>query len=90
MGDSARVNGWVASVPVVEENFYLEPPSSRFPTVHFRHLATANVLFADGHVESPKPSINPIGPWTTDAEAGLAQVKQIFDVGETDDLWDRE
>ncbi len=35
-----------------EENWLLDPPSQNFPTVHFRHLDSANVAFLDGHVES--------------------------------------
>lgn len=35
-----------------EENWLLDPPSSNYPTVHFRHLDAANVAFVDGHVES--------------------------------------
>ena len=33
----------------LEENLYLylEPPSSQYPTVHFRHADTANMLFLD-------------------------------------------
>lgn len=34
-----------------EENWLLDPPSQNFPTVHFRHLDSANVAFLDGHVE---------------------------------------
>jgi len=30
----------------------LVPPSGNFPTVHFRHFATANVAFLDGHVDN--------------------------------------
>lgn len=30
----------------------LVPPSGNFPTVHFRHRETANVVFVDGHVAS--------------------------------------
>jgi len=36
----------------LRENWLLEPPSNDFPTVHFRHLDSANVAFLDGHVES--------------------------------------
>lgn len=35
-----------------EENWILDPPSSNFPTVHFRHEDSANVAFMDGHVET--------------------------------------
>lgn len=51
--DSAAVN-LLQFYPVqlsFEENWLLEPPSSNFPTVHFRHNDSANVAFLDGHVE---------------------------------------
>lgn len=35
-----------------QESWLLEPPSSNFPTTHFRHNDTANVAFLDGHVET--------------------------------------
>lgn len=35
-----------------EENWLLDPPSRNFPTIHFRHLNSANAAFLDGHVES--------------------------------------
>ena len=50
--DSGRVNWWSYPQPVLEENYYLDPPSNTYPTVHFRHTGTANVLFLDGHVET--------------------------------------
>ena len=52
--DSAAVN-LLQFYPVqlsFEENWLLDPPSSNFPTVHFRHTDSANVAFLDGHVES--------------------------------------
>lgn len=33
-----------------EENWILDPPSSNFPTSHFRHNGTANVAYLDGRV----------------------------------------
>lgn len=51
--DSAAVN-LLQFYPVqlsFEENWLLEPPSSNFPTVHFRHNDSANIAFLDGHVE---------------------------------------
>lgn len=52
--DSAAVNllNFSPLVFSFEENWLLDPPSRNFPTVHFRHLDTANVAFLDGHVES--------------------------------------
>ena len=35
-----------------QENWILDPPSRNFPTIHFRHMDTANVAFLDGHVET--------------------------------------
>ncbi len=52
--DSAAVNILTFS-PLTfsfEENWLLDPPSRNFPTVHFRHLNSANAAFLDGHVES--------------------------------------
>ena len=55
--DSAAVN-YATFIPPftfqLEENWLLEPPSHNFPTVHFRHLDSANVAFLDGHVETYK------------------------------------
>ena len=52
--DSAAVKLVGFSPPTFsfEENWLLDPPSQNFPTVHFRHLDSANVAFLDGHVES--------------------------------------
>ncbi len=51
--DSAIYNTW-SYFPnkYFMENWYLEPPSQTQPTVHFRHMDTANVGFLDGHVET--------------------------------------
>ena len=52
--DSAAVNSRTFS-PLqfsFEENWLLDPPSRNFPTIHFRHLNSANAAFLDGHVES--------------------------------------
>lgn len=52
--DSAAVKltGFSPMTFSFEENWLLDPPSQNFPTVHFRHLDSANVAFLDGHVES--------------------------------------
>jgi prepilin-type N-terminal cleavage/methylation domain-containing protein/prepilin-type processing-associated H-X9-DG protein len=56
--DSAKVacTAFPCSDPanlVFQGNWRLEPPSSDFPTVHFRHTGkVANVAFLDGHVET--------------------------------------
>src|SRR5205807_2167542 len=87
--DSGRVNWWSYPQPVLEENYYLEPPSSQYPTVHFRHLGTANVLFLDGHAEARSPTVNPLpGYWPPAAQA-LRQKANLNDIGSTDEEFDR-
>jgi prepilin-type processing-associated H-X9-DG protein/prepilin-type N-terminal cleavage/methylation domain-containing protein len=88
--DSARVNWWSGPAPVLEENQYLDPPSSMYPTVHFRHSGLANVLFLDGHVEGMTPVANPLGPWWTQDAAALRERARLFDLGADDGLYDRE
>ena len=56
--DSARIsngnpNIYYTPMGSVEENYYLE--HFVFPRIHFRHHGSANVLFADWHVESKEP-----------------------------------
>jgi prepilin-type processing-associated H-X9-DG protein len=91
--DSARIRWWPpeasSSQPLAEENFFLEPPSSRYPTVHFRHDELANFLFLDGHVESVSPTIRPVPFWWPNPADQLRYKLRIFDYGETDELWDR-
>lgn len=52
--DSAGVfcTDWTCASSEVRENWLLEPPSNDFPSIHFRHSDSANVAFADGHVET--------------------------------------
>jgi prepilin-type processing-associated H-X9-DG protein/prepilin-type N-terminal cleavage/methylation domain-containing protein len=92
--DSAHIQWW--SPPgafdnaVIEENFYLEAPSSQYPTVHFRHSDTANVLFLDGHAETMRPTINELPIWWPASAADLRHGRRLFDLGATDALFDRE
>lgn len=91
--DSARINYWSYPEPVLEENYYIDPPSNQYPTVHFRHMGKANVLFLDGHVEVMPPvsnalNMDPPWGWST-AAADLRQQAQVFDLGASDDLYDR-
>jgi prepilin-type processing-associated H-X9-DG protein len=75
---------------VLEENYYLDPPSNRYPTVHFRHLGTANVLFLDGHVENRAPVDNGVpGYWPASADA-LRRKAGLADLGATDEIYDRQ
>ncbi|MER3416997.1 MAG: prepilin-type cleavage/methylation domain-containing protein [Gemmataceae bacterium] len=89
--DSGRVNWWAYPQPQLEENFYLEPPSSLYPTVHFRHGGrTTNVLFLDGHVETMTPTDNGVPIWWPTAADNLRKKAGLFDIGTGDEWFDRE
>lgn len=89
MTDSA---GTSYALPLVLiETPLIEPPSSRYPTAHFRHAGGANVLFLDGHAELFRPGTrNPPPPWDPPGATAFRDAEQLFDIGSTDDLWDRE
>lgn len=84
--DSAHINWWSNGAsdihPVLEENFYLEPPQNQYPTVHFRHAGdTAQVLFVDGHVLSMTPNTNNELPiWWPQAALDLRHNRRLFDL----------
>jgi prepilin-type N-terminal cleavage/methylation domain-containing protein/prepilin-type processing-associated H-X9-DG protein len=90
VGTSPDVNGTgqpgMIEVPVVE------PPSKQTPGVHFRLSGRlANVLWLDGHVEPrTDPTRNPPAaadpPWLVQ----LRDAENVFDLGTTDEQWDRE
>ncbi len=88
-GDSARVDDWEfgPGQARLEENLFLEPPSSQFPTVHFRHSGLANMLFLDGHVEGLRPTKNPLAPWWSQAGLDLLQQSHLNDIGTDDNLF---
>jgi prepilin-type processing-associated H-X9-DG protein len=69
-----------------------EPPSRQHPSVHFRqHGKIANVLFLDGHVEAwTNPVRNPTAPGEEPALCQLRDRENLFDIGSTDELWDRD
>jgi prepilin-type N-terminal cleavage/methylation domain-containing protein/prepilin-type processing-associated H-X9-DG protein len=81
-----------AAEPQLVEHPFAEPPSARSPSIHFRFMGgIANLLWLDGHVEAvtqgtrnPAPSGEPgtVGPFR-DRE-------RVFDLGITDELWDRD
>ncbi len=51
--DSAVVNWWSPFGQAnVEENWFLDAPSSNNPNIHFRHYNRANISFVDGHVRT--------------------------------------
>jgi prepilin-type N-terminal cleavage/methylation domain-containing protein/prepilin-type processing-associated H-X9-DG protein len=70
--DSAQVNNFqtyngqsLHNNPMVEEFYYLDVETNyaspnNYPNGHFRHNQTANVTFADGHVNLEKPSAGSI------------------------------
>jgi prepilin-type N-terminal cleavage/methylation domain-containing protein/prepilin-type processing-associated H-X9-DG protein len=76
--------------PSAIEVAVMEPPSRRFPTVHFRlDYKTANVVFVDGHVEARtdrtrNPSADPA------ALQAVRDKENIYDLGTDDTLWDRD
>jgi len=83
------------------ENWWLDPPSANYPTVHFRHNDTANVAFLDGHVETRARawSVQIPGPnFLSSAQAGRAEEKRLGFVSDgrlgdpqyQDELYDRE
>jgi prepilin-type processing-associated H-X9-DG protein len=55
MADSARLSIDDKNLKL-ESNTYLSTPRYAYPTLHGRHDAWANVLWADGHVNAVKPT----------------------------------
>ena len=96
--ESARVDSYLK----FRENLGgLAPPSQNSPTVHFRHVSTANVVFLDGHVTSYpwKFSIDvPGSNWMTQPQADLMEFKKLGficdgepnDPATCDSLYDRQ
>ena len=68
-------------------------PSRRatLPSVHFRQTGRlANVLFLDGHVEGrTDPTRNPPAAGEEPHLCHLRDRENVFDLGTTDELWDR-
>jgi len=92
MFTSAAGSSYYSSTEVgaVFELGLVEPPSGKYPSVHFRHAnGVANVAFVDGHVEARTDRTrNP----AADEPAALGDLRDrhmIFDLGSTDELWDR-
>jgi len=76
--DAAQVNTFQAPAssrnPLLEEFYYVSPTEK---LVHFRHWGLANVLFADGHVESL-----PAYPGTYDQRLAGARVGMLNPPGD--------
>lgn len=96
-GDAAQVDFAL----VFQETWLLEPPSQNFPTTHFRHSDTANVVFLDGHVESRSRNftIQIPGPnFMSSSQAGRIEEKRLGyvsdgnlgDPARQDELYDRQ
>ncbi len=84
------IDPWPTGTPILIEVPLIEPPSGRYPSVHFRHLRSANVLFLDGHVENVSPGTrNPAPSWEPTSATRLRDEKGLYDVGSDDTLWDR-
>lgn len=75
--------------PAMYETPIVEPPSIQDPSVQFRLAGRiANVLFVDGHVESRSdPTRNPPAESDPDVLRQLRDEENIFDLGNTDELW---
>jgi len=95
--DSAEVNFALK----FRENWWLDPPSRNYPTVHFRHSDTANVAFLDGHVETRGRHwrVDVPGPnFLSTAQAGRMEEKRLGFVSDgnlsdpmkQDELYDRD
>jgi prepilin-type N-terminal cleavage/methylation domain-containing protein/prepilin-type processing-associated H-X9-DG protein len=85
------IDPWPTGTPILIEVPLIEPPSGQYPSTHFRHTDAANVLFLDGHVEVYRPGTrNPPPSWEPAAATALRDKEQLFDVGSSDALWDRD
>jgi prepilin-type N-terminal cleavage/methylation domain-containing protein/prepilin-type processing-associated H-X9-DG protein len=86
------IDPWPSGPAVMVEVPLLESPSGRYPSTHFRHAGRiANVLFLDGHVEAFTESTrNPAPGWEPASATVLRNRELIFDIGTTDELWDRD
>ena len=84
-----------------KENWILDPPGSNYPSVHFRHLDSANVAFLDGHVESRSYQTHVVVPgenFLSPEQASLMASKRLGFVSEgnlqdpakADELYDRQ
>src|SRR5262249_452661 len=85
------IDPWPTGAPILIEVPLIEAPSGQYPTVHFRHANTANVLFLDGHVGAIHPGTrNPPRSWEPASANALRDKEQLYDIGANDDLWDRQ
>lgn len=101
--DSAQVRTLTFSPPTYsfEETWLLDPPSNNFPSVHFRHMDSANVAFMDGSVRSFAFATNvqvPGNNFLSQEQANRMQKERLgsitqgdlSDAATADELYDRE
>jgi prepilin-type processing-associated H-X9-DG protein/prepilin-type N-terminal cleavage/methylation domain-containing protein len=82
------IDPWPTGTPILIEVPLIEPPSAQYPSVHFRHMGTANVAFMDGHVENYYPGTrNPPPFWEPASATALRDKYKVFDIGTDDTLW---
>lgn len=85
------IDPWPTGAPKLIEVALIEAPSGQYPSVHFRHVGVANVLFLDGHVEGVYPGTRNVPPsWEPPAANTLRDKEGLYDVGADDELWDRQ
>lgn len=92
-GDAAQVwcNNWPTCTDLsFREEWYLEPPSNQFPTLHGRHLGSANVGFLDGHVETLAPTWIDLPSWLPASQVQRMQEKNLGFVLADDRYYDRQ
>ncbi len=81
--DAAVVQDFGPTAGKLSETFYLEAPSGRYPSIHFRHAGpVANAVFLDGHVQAMRLDRNPIGPWTTPDIEQVRVRENLADIGQ--------
>jgi prepilin-type N-terminal cleavage/methylation domain-containing protein/prepilin-type processing-associated H-X9-DG protein len=85
------IDPWPTGTPILVEVPLLEAPSGSYPSVHFRHTHSANILFLDGHVEPISPGTRNLPPsWEPASASALRDAQGVYDVGSDDSLWDRK
>ena len=80
------------TTPKMIETLYLLPPSAGTPTVHYRLPGKfVHALYLDGHVELHGDRTRNALASSLPANAGaFLDQENIFDIGTTDELWDRQ
>jgi prepilin-type N-terminal cleavage/methylation domain-containing protein/prepilin-type processing-associated H-X9-DG protein len=90
---SVAIGSFPTGSPSLVEVPLAEPPSGRSPSVHFRINGggLADVLFLDGHLEGwTDMTRNPPLPTDPPEVIALRDRENVYDIGTTDELWDRK